>query len=121
MGGPQSKRVSHFALRAWEKWWLKKYPIPNSNRARWRGSKFSKLVCGVARPIFHMIGANEQCSFSSKGVEDARGSEVAGAAHRLFMGTNEIKKNHNLKCEVKYQADFNCGDQNFGQNVERCS
>ena len=50
------------------------------------GSKFSKLVCGVARPIFHMIGANEQCSFNSKGVEDARGSEESRRSTLVVHG-----------------------------------
>ena len=50
------------------------------------GSKFSKLVCGVARPIFHMIGANEQCSFNSKGVEDARGSEEGSRSTLVIHG-----------------------------------
>lgn len=78
---PTALPLRERVMTAWDKTLdSKNIPLSNSNRAlaSLYGSKISELVCGVARPIFHMIGANEQCSFNSKGVEarvDSRGKQ----------------------------------------------
>ena len=75
---PTALPLRERVMTAWDKTLdSKNIPFTNSNRAlaaSLYGSKISELVCGVARPIFHMIGANEQCSFNSKGVEARGGS-----------------------------------------------
>ena len=55
----------------------------NFQACLWRGVGGEN---GGRRPIFHMIGANEQCSFNSKGVEDARGSEEGSRGTLVVRG-----------------------------------